>query len=148
MFFAEQTGYDTHIGQINIQAGLLRDLDQAIGSFWQAMNELGLANQVLLFTISDFGRTYQSNTSAGADHGWGNHQLVIGGGITGGRILGQMPSGEFGGSDDLTGQGVWVPSTSTVQMAGGVANWIGITPAQSASIFPDLQKFSTGALSF
>ena len=42
------------------------------------------------FTLSDFGRTLQPSGS-GSDHGWGNHHLILGGAVNGGRIYGRFP---------------------------------------------------------
>ena len=147
MFFCQQDGFDTHEDQLNLQNIGLSQLDGAIGSFQAAMQELGLQNQVLLFTISDFSRTLQPNTTNGTDHGWAGHQIVLGGGISGGRMLGTMPNGELGGADDMTTQGAWIPTTSSVQLAAGIAKWMGVADSNVAQIFPDLSNFSAGAIS-
>jgi uncharacterized protein (DUF1501 family) len=145
MFFCQQGGFDTHTEQLSAQLANLQQLDSGIGAFYAAMQELGLADQVLLFTISDFSRTYQPNTANGTDHAWSSHQIVVGG--SGGHILGTMPSGELGGGDDMDNQGVWIPTTSSVQLAAGVAGWLGVHKASIVSIFPDLGNFTSGALS-
>lgn len=144
MFFCQQGGFDTHTNQLSAQLANFQQLDSAIGSFYTAMQELGLNNQVLLFTISDFSRTHQPNTANGTDHGWSSHQIVVGG--SGGRILGNMPSGELGGPDDMDNQGVWIPTTSSVQLAAGVARWLGVDDTNIARIFPNLVNFGNGAL--
>ena len=112
----------------------------------RAIDELGLTNEVLVCTHSDFNRTMQGNSTSGTDHAWGNHQIVLGGGITGGRILGSMPALELGGSSDLGTLGTWIPTTSVTQMTAGVGKWMGLSTAQVASVFPDLANFSSGAL--
>ena len=81
-----------------------------MGSFYDATVELGVANQVTTFTASDFGRTFTPN-AGGTDHGWGNQQLIMGGTVQGGNIYGKMPSLAVN-SDDDTGRGRWIPTTS------------------------------------
>jgi len=45
-------------------------------------------DRVTLFTMTEFGRTLDSNGD-GSDHGWGSHQIVLGGAVKGGKIYGQ-----------------------------------------------------------
>jgi len=146
IFYTQQTGYDTHVNQMGTHAQLLQDFDLAIGAFFAALNELGMSNQVLVCTHSDFSRSMACNTDAGSDHAWATHQLILGGGIRGGRIVGTMPDLELGGSSDVTnpGLGMWLPTTSVTQMASGIGNWFGLTASQLTSVFPDLANFPSG----
>jgi uncharacterized protein (DUF1501 family) len=144
IFYCDQGNYDTHVTQLGRHAELLADLDGAVGAFTAALVEMGLSNQVLICTASDFSRTMQANVNSGSDHAWGSHQLVIGGGIRGGRILGTMPDLELGGSSDWNFQGdfgTWIPTTSVTQVAAGVGSWMGLSASQLSSIFPDLANF-------
>lgn len=146
IFYCQQGTYDTHTSQLTAHASYLSELDGGIGAFMKALQEMGLQNDVLLCTHSDFNRTFISNTSAGTDHAWGNHQLVIGGGIKGGQIIGSIPEPEIGGSQDLNGYGIWIPDLSVTQMAAGVGKWMGLSDTQLGSVFPDLANFSTGSI--
>lgn len=148
IFFCLQGSYDSHTTQIDGQARNFIDLDNNIGFFIQALSEMGLSDQVLICTHSDFGRSFQPNTDAGTDHGWGSHHLLIGGGIGGGQILGTMPDFELGGTSDFNTVGTWIPTTAVTQMTAGIASWLGIPSGQIASIFPDLASFPAGALTF
>jgi uncharacterized protein (DUF1501 family) len=143
IFYANQGSYDTHGAQLPIQAANLADLDGGLGAFMSALDEMGLGNQVLVCTHSDFNRTMQANTAIGTDHAWGNHQLIIGGMTNGGRIAGTMPDLDLGGSCDLgaQSQGVWIPTTSVSQMTGGIGSWMGLSTSQVGSVFPDLANF-------
>ena len=69
---------------------LLREFDEAMKVFYDATVAMGVANNVTTMTMSDFGRTLKSN-GQGSDHGWGEHLMVMGGAVNGGRIVGQMP---------------------------------------------------------
>ncbi|MEG9435592.1 DUF1501 domain-containing protein [Edaphobacter sp. HDX4] len=147
LFYCVQEGYDTHQQLVANQAANLADLDENMGAFMDALDEMGLTNQVLICTHSDFNRTMQSNINLGSDHGWGNHQILLGGGISGGRVLGDFPDLELGGNSDFGTQGLWIPTTSVTQMTAGIGSWMGLTDAQLSSVFPDLSNFS-GHLQF
>ena len=147
IFYVQQGAYDTHASQLDGQSASLNDLDNVIGSFMAALDEMGLTDQVLVCTHSDFCRTVTPNTNGGTDHAWGNHQLMLGGGINGGRIIGTMPDFELGGSTDFNGLGVWIPTLSVTQMTAAIAAWLGLNNSQIASVFPDLPNFTSGAVS-
>lgn len=147
IFYCNQGGYDTHDTQLSLHYNLLAELDGGLGAMMAAIDELGLSNQVLLCTLSDFNRSMTANDNGGTDHAWGNHQLLLGG-IRGGQIFGQYPTLDLGGASDLYTQGLWIPTLSVTQMAAGIGAWMGLTNTQLASVFPDLANFPTGALSF
>jgi hypothetical protein len=69
IFFVSMGGFDTHSGQLTQQDSLFNDMNQSLSAFYQATTEMGVANNVTTFTLSDFGRTYQPN-SDGTDHAW------------------------------------------------------------------------------
>lgn len=148
IFYAQQGAYDTHEGQLSTHQYFLQELDGALGAFMTALDEMGLTNQVLVCTHSDFNRTCAPNTAAGSDHAWGSHQLVLGGGLPGGQVLGTMPTFELNGPDDLNGLGIWVPTTAVSQLTSGMGAWMGLSQSQLASVFPDLAKFPGGSLKF
>ena len=148
IFYCMQGSYDTHVNQINLQHDNLADLDSGLGAFMGAMAEIGLQNQILVCTHSDFSRSMQANSTGGTDHAWGNHQLILGGGIKGGQVYGTMPDFELGGSSDLSGQGIWIPTTSVTQMTAGVGAWMGLNSTQLTTVFPDLPNFSGGGLKY
>jgi uncharacterized protein (DUF1501 family) len=146
IFYAQQGAYDTHGAQLATHAGYLSDLDASLGAFMAALAEMGLSNQVLVCTHSDFNRSFVSNVSGGSDHAWGNHQILLGGGIRGGRIIGSYPDLDLGGNMDLNGYGTWIPTLSVSQMAAGIGSWMGLSTSQIASVFPDLANFPGGAI--
>ncbi len=147
IFYIQQGVYDTHASQLGAQANYLSELDSGIGAFISALQEMGLQNDVLLCTHSDFNRTLIGNGTAGTDHAWGNHQLIVGGGIRGGRIIGTIPEPELGGSSDFNGEGTWIPALSVTQMAAALGGWMGLSSAQLTTVFPDLANFSQGPIS-
>jgi len=146
MFFVGLGGFDTHEAQLGTQATLLAYVSRYVGAFWNAMAEINQQPNVTLFTIADFGRTLAPN-NAGTDHGWGNHHLVLGGAVRGGRYYGTMPNLEIGGADDF-GQGRMMPTTSCDQYAATLAAWFGVAAADLATVFPNLPNFATANLGF
>ncbi len=87
--FAEMGGWDTHRGQGASQgqlANLLRGFGQALAAF---ATDLGTRmDDVVIVTMSEFGRTAGQNGSAGTDHGHGNSMLVMGNSVKGGQVYG------------------------------------------------------------
>ena len=159
MFFAQMGGFDTHLGQVGAQAtvgthaNLLADLALALSCFQNALTALGLGGQVTTFTQSDFGRTFAPNKTQGTDHAWGNHQLVLGGAVAGGRTYGTYPTLQLGGPDDVGVsawelQGRWIPSTSVDQYAATLLRWFGLGDSQLDSVLPNLANFSQRGLGF
>jgi uncharacterized protein (DUF1501 family) len=145
IFFVSLGGFDTHSNQLAGQDSLLNDLNASMGAFYQATTEMGVANNVTTFTLSDFGRTYSPN-SDGTDHAWGSHHLIMGGAVKGGDFYGKFPTLAVNGPDDATGQGRWVPTTSIDQYAATLATWFGVAAADLPSIFPNLVNFTTPTL--
>ncbi|PYK23561.1 MAG: hypothetical protein DME52_12300, partial [Verrucomicrobia bacterium] len=87
------------------------------------------------FTASDFGRTFRSN-GYGSDHGWGNHQFVLGGAVRGGRLYGTFPTLAIDGPDDTGQQGRWIPTTSVEEFSATMASWFGVADSDLPTIFP------------
>lgn len=87
--FAETGGWDTHVnegGPRGQLANLLRDFGQAIAAFGTDLGER--MDDVILLTMSEFGRTARENGNRGTDHGHGNAMLVLGNSVKGGKVYG------------------------------------------------------------
>ncbi len=154
IFFVSLGGFDTHANQMTKHATLLAQVGVALAGFYRATQDIGLDQQVTLFTQSDFGRTFKPNGDGGTDHAWGNQHLVMGGAVQGGQTYGTYPSLVLGGGDDAgrdswEQQGRWIPSTSVDQYAATLAGWLAPELANSmVSIFPSLRQFTTRNLEF
>jgi uncharacterized protein (DUF1501 family) len=146
MFFVQLGGFDTHSGELATQSSLLRFVSEYVNAFFNGMTEIGMQNNVTLFTLSDFGRTLTSNGN-GADHGWGSHHLVLGGAVAGGKFYGTMPDLTLGGANDM-GQGRLLPSTSADQYAATLARWFGVSATDLNSLFTNLPNFPVNNLGF
>jgi len=146
LFLAAKGGWDTHDRQNQDQPLLLADLAACMSAFQQAMVETGNAGSVTLFTASEFGRTLTSNGD-GTDHGWGGHQMVLGGAVHGGDIYGEIPEMVVDGEDDL-GDGRIIPTLSVDQYAATLARWFGVPQSELGRLFPQLDRFETDDLGF
>jgi uncharacterized protein (DUF1501 family) len=68
----------------------LTELAQALAAFTTDLGSTGMSG-VTLLTVSEFGRRVAENGSRGADHGYGNAMLLLGGGVKGGKVYGTWP---------------------------------------------------------
>ena len=90
--FADIGGWDTHVNQGAAQGQLAARLDDFARSVAALVADLDdrMADIVVL-TMSEFGRAVAENGNRGTDHGHGNAMMVIGGGVRGGRVYGKWP---------------------------------------------------------
>src|SRR5438132_290910 len=90
--FTEVGGWDTHAnegGPRGQLANLLRDFAGAIAAFGTDLGKR--MDDVVLITMSEFGRTARQNGTGGTDHGHANAMFVVGGPVRGGRVYGRWP---------------------------------------------------------
>ena len=95
MAFADVGGWDHHVNEVGPSASqgqlanLLRDYGQGLSAFWRDMGDR--MHDVVLVTMSEFGRTAHENGNRGTDHGHANCMFVMGGPVKGGKVYGQWP---------------------------------------------------------
>lgn len=90
--FAELGGWDTHAGQGGVSGQLAARLGILAHGLRAFHDDLGeRMEDVVVLTMSEFGRTIDENGSGGTDHGHANCMLAIGGALRGGRVLGTWP---------------------------------------------------------
>jgi len=140
IFFVDFSGWDHHDDVLGSQAVMLPMLSQALDEFNSAMKELGLHDDVVTFTISDFARTLTSNGN-GSDHAWGGNQIIMGGAIAGQEIHGQFPSLDLNGDLNLSSRGRLLPTTSVDEFYAELALWFGASPNDLDYILPNLCNF-------
>ncbi|MEM9293970.1 MAG: DUF1501 domain-containing protein [Acidobacteriota bacterium] len=91
--FAESGGWDTHVQQGTINGSFARrasDLANSIAAFWQDLG--GLQDDVVVLTMTEFGRTVRQNGSGGTDHGHGSCLFALGHQVDGGKVHGDLPA--------------------------------------------------------
>ena len=89
--FVDVGGWDTHVGQggaTGYLAGRLDELGRGLAAFTQEMGSEW--RDCVTVVISEFGRTFRENGNRGTDHGHGTVYWILGGGIRGGKILGEQ----------------------------------------------------------
>lgn len=159
VFFVRIGGFDTHDGQITSTGPtghhqLLQRISESVNAFYRAMQAIGRANDVTLFSASEFARTINSNGN-GSDHAWGSVQFVLGGAVNGGNVYGRYPTMVLNNS--LTGtvsdnptqgecfnRGQFLPTTASDQLCATLARWMGVSNADLPAIFPNIDNFATG----
>jgi uncharacterized protein (DUF1501 family) len=87
--FAEVGGWDHHGNENPQLSNLLRQFGSALAAFSQDMG--ARMEDVVVVTMSEFGRTAQENGNAGTDHGHGDVMMVLGGPVRGGKVYGKWP---------------------------------------------------------
>lgn len=90
--FADMEGWDTHVGQGAERGQLALRLAAFGGALAAFARDLGdRMTDVVVLTMSEFGRTVAENGNRGTDHGHATAMLVFGGGVRGGRVYGRWP---------------------------------------------------------
>jgi uncharacterized protein (DUF1501 family) len=87
--FADVGGWDHHINEAPQLTNLLRDYGTALAAFARDMGDR--MEDIVLVTMSEFGRTAREDGNAGTDHGHGNVMMVLGGPVHGGKVYGRWP---------------------------------------------------------
>lgn len=162
IFYCQLGGFDTHNNQVLGQSTLLSQLSQAMRAFYDEMGMQGEQNNVTMFTMTDFGRTFNpagSGGAVGSDHAWSNHLFVVGGSVIGGDFYGvntsngtPFPSLVFNGPDDAdsgtNARGRWIPTASVEQYAATMARWFGLAENNMSQVFPNIGNFGNSNLGF
>jgi uncharacterized protein (DUF1501 family) len=90
--FAESGNWDHHANEgsaVGILANRLDDLARGIAALTRDLGDR--MADVVVMTMSEFGRAVAENGARGTDHGHGNAMMILGGGVRGGRVYGKWP---------------------------------------------------------
>jgi uncharacterized protein (DUF1501 family) len=88
-------GWDHHVNEVGQRASigplanLLREFGQALAAFSTDLGER--MQDVVVVTMSEFGRTARENGNRGTDHGHANVMFALGGRVGGGKLYGEWP---------------------------------------------------------
>jgi uncharacterized protein (DUF1501 family) len=93
-------GWDSHVNNHEIHRGLVKVLDPALSALISDLRRRDLLDQTVVLCGGEFGRTPKVNLAGGRDH-WPNgfSMALAGGGIAGGRILGETDLNGIKGPD-------------------------------------------------
>ena len=90
--FAESGNWDHHANEgaaVGILANCLDDLSRGIAALVRDLGDR--MADVVVMTMSEFGRAVQENGARGTDHGHGNAMMILGGGVRGRKVYGRWP---------------------------------------------------------
>jgi uncharacterized protein (DUF1501 family) len=90
--FTDIGGWDTHANQGNSRgqlANLLQQFSSGIAALYQDLGQR--MDDVVILTMSEFGRTVRENGNRGTDHGHANAMFVLGNTVRGGKVYGRWP---------------------------------------------------------
>ena len=90
--FTDIGGWDTHVNEGNQQgqlSNLLRQFSAAIAALHTDLGQR--MDDVVILTMSEFGRTARENGNRGTDHGHANAMFIVGNSVRGGKVYGQWP---------------------------------------------------------
>ena len=139
IFFVMLGGFDLHDNLLTNHPGLLSTISKGVTTFWSALNEIGMQNQVTLFSASDFARTLTSNGD-GSDHAWGANHFVLGGAVAGRQVFGDKTAGYYPDLQNVaaidTGQGRLIPGVSVDEYARDLLSWFGVSDANMDYVLP------------
>jgi uncharacterized protein (DUF1501 family) len=148
VFLVSIGGFDNHDVLLTQHAQQLTQVNNAVAAFYSWLVQLGVQDQVTLFTASDFGRTLTSNGD-GSDHGWGSHHFVLGGSVVGQQVYGTFHPTIYGaGNPADIGQGNLIPGISVDQYAATLARWMGVSDPNMPLVLPNIGNFSPTYLPF
>ncbi len=141
-FFINYGGWDHHDEVIVNMNKMVDVVNRCLISYWQALGEIGLQENVTLYTASDFARTLTSN-GAGSDHAWGGNSFVLGGSVNGGRVYGAYPDVALDGPKVVTSRGITLPDVSVDEYFADLALWLGVSASDLPNVLPRINTFYT-----
>ncbi len=139
IFYVSFGGWDHHDELLDKQKAMLLTVDNAIDSFQKSLTELNIADNILTFSMSEFGRTLSSNGN-GTDHAWAGNAMVIGNPVKGQKIYGSFPTLALKSNIDL-GNGVLIPDLANDLYFSELALWFGLRSSDLYDVFPNLGNF-------
>jgi uncharacterized protein (DUF1501 family) len=90
--FTDIGGWDTHVNEGSSRGQLGNLLQQFSNGISALYTDLGQRmDDVVILTMSEFGRTVKENGNRGTDHGHANAMFVVGNAVRGGKVYGQWP---------------------------------------------------------
>jgi len=144
--FIDVGGWDTHVGQGGVTGPLamrLQSLGSGLSTYAKQMGPDW--KRTVVVVVSEFGRTMKENGGKGTDHGYGTVYWVLGGGIPGGRLVGEQVAlkklGDLNEDRDLP-----VLNDYRSVLGGIFKDMYGLSKGQLQEIYGDAQPKSLGLI--
>lgn len=132
--FVEDTGWDTHSGQLAVLDRKLAELDAGLQAFHDGAQPVWPRTVVAI--VTEFGRTAAINGTGGTDHGTGGVAFLAGGAVAGGRVGGDWPG--LARAQLNEGRDLRATTDLRALFKGVLAGHLGLAPDVLArQIFPD-----------
>ncbi|MEM0906002.1 MAG: DUF1501 domain-containing protein [Pseudomonadota bacterium] len=135
--FLDLAGFDTHRGQALINGRLgatLNALDVAIKALRNALGDAW--EDTVVAVITEFGRTVRMNASNGTDHGTATVAMLLGGAVSGGRVMADWPG--LAPSDLYEGRDLAPTTDLRAVLKGALRDHLGLDARQlGTEVFPD-----------
>jgi cullin-associated NEDD8-dissociated protein 1 len=144
LFFVRLGGFDHHDNAKKGLNALFNAIDTALEGFVAEMEAQEMWNRVVILSTSEFGRTLTSSKD-GSDHGWAGNHFIVGGDVSGGKILNQYPATLVDNDRDL-GRGRLIPEYPWESVMAPVAEWMGLETSQRHTVFPNIVNFPSDNL--
>lgn len=123
VFHVSLGSFDTHQGQPNPHANLLKQLAEGLTALRSGLVEAGAWDRTLVLSYSEFGRRARQNQSNGTDHGTASVHFALGGAVRGGLHGKQPPLDQLDATGNLAHTADFRQVYATV-----AARWWGINP--------------------
>ena len=138
--FAESGNWDHHANEGAATGLLANRLDDLARGIAALARDLGDRMQdVVILTMSEFGRAVAENGSRGTDHGHGNAMMILGGGVRGGKVYGRWPG--LAPEQRYDGRDLAVTTDFRSVFAEVVRGHLGLTDA--GAVFPGFRDRTT-----
>lgn len=133
--FADMDGWDHHVNENGQLQGMLNEFGNSLAAFSHDMGSR--MADIVLVTMTEFGRAAAESGNQGTDHGHGSLMMVLGGPVNGGRMVGRWPGLEP--EQLFEGRDLAVTTDYRDVLGELVRDHLGVSPS---AVFPG---FSTGA---
>jgi uncharacterized protein (DUF1501 family) len=143
--FVDIGGWDTHVGQGGSSGYLASRFDEVGRGLAAFIDEMGPRwKDTVVVVISEFGRTFRENGNRGTDHGHGTVYWVLGGNVSGGRIVGEqilVTQASLFQNRDLA-----VLNDYRAVLGGLMVQLYGLSATQVALVFPGAKAVNLGLI--
>jgi len=143
--FADIGGWDHHVNEGATEgqlANVLADFSQSLSALWTDLGDL--AEDTVIVTMSEFGRTARENGNRGTDHGHANVMFVLGGPVKGGKVYGKWPG--LDQTQLYEGRDLALTTDFRQVIGEAIARHLGNT--KLAQVFPGFESDSSKFLKF